>query len=68
MDGIIRLTPERVSGIASLGGTILGTTNRGDPFRMPVKNAAGDVGIRDVSERIMTHFRRPGNGDRQGGE
>lgn len=30
-----RLTPERVKGILPLGGTILGTTNRGNPFAYP---------------------------------
>jgi 6-phosphofructokinase 1 len=59
-DEMTRLTPEKVAGIVSLGGTILGTTNKGDPFRMPVKNAAGDIEIRDVSGRIITNFRRLG--------
>ena len=35
--GLTRLTPERVSGITHLGGTILGTTNAGDPFKYPVR-------------------------------
>lgn len=60
IDEIIRLTPEKVAGIVSLGGTILGTTNKGDPFRLPVKNAAGEAEIRDVSGRILTNFRRLG--------
>ena len=34
--GIIPLTREAVRGIAHVGGTILGTTNRGDPFNCPV--------------------------------
>jgi ATP-dependent phosphofructokinase / diphosphate-dependent phosphofructokinase len=59
-DQITRLTPERVAGIVSLGGTILGTTNKGDPFGMPVKNAVGDVEIRDVSARILSNFKRLG--------
>lgn len=60
IDEIIRLTPEKVAGIVSLGGTILGTTNKGDPFRIPVTNAAGEVEIRDVSARIMSNFKRLG--------
>src|SRR5262245_61877152 len=32
-DGIYRLTRRSVRGITHLGGTILGTTNRGNPFR-----------------------------------
>ncbi len=59
-DEITRLTPEKVAGIVSLGGTILGTTNKGDPFHMPVKNAVGDVEFRDVSAKILTNFKRLG--------
>ena len=59
-DQITRLTPERVAGIVSLGGTILGTTNKGDPFRMAVKNTIGETEIRDVSQRILSNFRRLG--------
>jgi 6-phosphofructokinase 1 len=57
---ITRLTPERVANIASLGGTILGTTNRGDPFRLPVKLPDGEVRYDDLSERVVENFRRLG--------
>lgn len=57
-DEIIPLTPERVDGIASIGGTILGTTNKGNPFMMPVTNAAGEVELRDLSDRVMENFNR----------
>lgn len=57
-DEIIHLTPERVDGIASLGGTILGTTNKGNPFMFPVANAAGEFEQRDLSDRVMENFRR----------
>lgn len=57
-DEIIHLTPEKVDGIASQGGTILGTTNKGNPFMMPVANAAGEIEQRDVSDRVMENFRR----------
>ena len=40
-DGIMTLTPDKVRGITHLGGTILGTTNRGNPFRWVVKDADG---------------------------
>jgi 6-phosphofructokinase 1 len=59
-DEITRLTPEKVAGIVSLGGTILGTTNKGDPFAMAVKNAVGETEVRDVSARILSNFRRLG--------
>jgi 6-phosphofructokinase 1 len=32
-EGILSLGPREVKGITHLGGTILGTTNRGNPFR-----------------------------------
>jgi len=54
------LTPERVAGIVSLGGTILGTTNRGDPFRLPVRNASGQLEFHDVSDRVVANFKRLG--------
>ncbi len=31
--GLVELTIEKVKNIAQLGGTILGTTNRGNPFK-----------------------------------
>lgn len=42
-DGLVRLTRKSCSGIAHLGGTILGTTNRGDPLRYPVKQPDGTL-------------------------
>lgn len=57
-DEIINLTPEKVDGIASVGGTILGTTNKGNPFMMPICNAAGEWETRDLSGRVMDNFRR----------
>src|SRR5207247_6749105 len=47
-DGLIEpgrsrvLKPRDVTGILRLGGTILGTTNRGDPFAYPVNTSEGD--------------------------
>ncbi len=40
---LMRLSPDAVHGIAHLGGTILGSTNRGNPLRYPVQGAAGMV-------------------------
>jgi len=57
---IRRLTPERVAGIASLGGTILGTTNRGNPFRFPVRNADGTFTEQDISDQLVKNFREFG--------
>ena len=58
-DGLIypertrRLTLRDVTGILRLGGTILGTTNRGDPFAYPLKTDEGPV---DYSDRCCENF------------
>lgn len=57
-DEIIRLDPEKVSHISNLGGTILGTTNKGNPFKMPIPNIAGEIEIRDVSDKVVENFKR----------
>jgi phosphofructokinase-like protein len=56
VSGIIPLTREAVRGIAHMGGTILGTTNRGDPFNCPVLEN-GKYVPKDVSARIIERFR-----------
>jgi len=57
-DEIFPLTHEKVWRISSLGGTILGTTNRGNPFEMPITNMAGETEIRDVSDKVVENFKR----------
>ena len=60
LDELVRLTPRDVAEITSTGGTILGSTNKGNPFAMPVENIAGEIQIRDVSDRVMKNFLRMG--------
>lgn len=55
---IVHLTPEKVRNIANIGGTIIGTTNKGNPFEMPITNMAGETEIRDVSDKVIENFRR----------
>jgi ATP-dependent phosphofructokinase / diphosphate-dependent phosphofructokinase len=51
-DGIVPLDRNAVRGITHLGGSILGTANRGDPFNYPLKS--GDrVVSSDVSDRVI---------------
>ncbi len=57
-DEIIHLTPEKVDGIASVGGTILGTTNKGNPFMMQVCNAIGKCEQLDLSDKVLDNFKR----------
>jgi len=49
------LTPRDVTGILRLGGTILGTTNRGNPFDYPADGPGGHV---DYSDRVIETFAR----------
>jgi 6-phosphofructokinase 1 len=50
------LTPLDVAGIINVGGTILGTSNRGDPFHYPM-GAAPNLRIVDASQRVIEHYR-----------
>ena len=62
-DGLIEpgrsrtLTPRDVTGILRLGGTVLGTTNRGNPFAYPVTTSDG---TRDYSDRVIEMFHKMG--------
>jgi phosphofructokinase-like protein len=42
-----------VRGILPRGGTILGTTNRANPFAYPVREGNGQATIRDVSSEVL---------------
>lgn len=54
--GVFPLTFETVRGITHLGGTILGSTNRGDPFQYPVRR--GDRWVpEDVSGRVISRLK-----------
>lgn len=56
-DRVRELSYDDVSGILTQGGTILGTSNRADPFRYP----AGKVGAtRDLSDRAVRNARHRG--------
>src|SRR5688572_18894955 len=46
VDNLVR---DSVRGILTKGGTILGTTNRGNPFQYPMKNADGSTTMVDRS-------------------
>lgn len=56
-DTIVRLDSDSVRGITHLGGTILGTTNRGNPFAYPIETSGGTV---DYSQRVIEMFHRLG--------
>src|ERR1700676_5018664 len=50
-DRLRMLTPRDVTGILRLGGTILGTTNRVNPFACPVPSSHETT---DRSDRVIT--------------
>jgi 6-phosphofructokinase 1 len=58
-DGLIepdrwrRLVPKDVTGILRVGGTILGTTNRGNPFLYPIETSGG---TKDYSARCVEMY------------
>ncbi|RMH18497.1 MAG: ATP-dependent 6-phosphofructokinase [Acidobacteria bacterium] len=57
---IRRLDRRAVRGIAHLGGTILGTTNKGHPFEYPVAGAGGKTRLVDRSGEVMASYRELG--------
>ena len=64
-DGLIwpeksfELTLDRVSGILPRGGTILGTTNRGNPFQYKTEEDGQEV-VRDISDQVIANSRKLG--------
>ncbi|MDW7680012.1 MAG: 6-phosphofructokinase, partial [bacterium] len=49
----------KVSGIITVGGTILGTTNRFDPFNYPILES-GEYVFRDRSDQVKRNFEKLG--------
>lgn len=54
--GVVHLTRDTVRGIAHQGGTILGTTNKGDPFHCPTRQPDGTVAEADRSDDVVAYF------------
>ncbi len=59
-DRLVPLDAAAVRGITHLGGTILGTTNRGDPFKWTDRLPDGTVVERDRSDEAVAAFRAAG--------
>lgn len=53
----IQLDAKAVRGITLLGGTILGTANRGNPFEMPCQKDDGSWETKDVSDHLVKTFK-----------
>jgi len=56
--GVFKLTRDKVKGIAHLGGTILGTTNKGNPLQFPMKMPDGTIKEVDRTGEILEFFGR----------
>jgi ATP-dependent phosphofructokinase / diphosphate-dependent phosphofructokinase len=59
-DDVVSLTRESVRGIAHMGGTILRTTNRGNPFKWPRKKSDGTFEEVDRSDEMIANARQLG--------
>lgn len=57
---VIPMTASTVRGIAHLGGTILRTTNRGNPFSYPVLQPDGSYVEADRSDELIENSRKLG--------
>jgi phosphofructokinase-like protein len=66
-DGFLGLVEKRVvplhwgkvSGILTQGGTILGTNNRANPFKWPVKKK-GNIEFENISDQVVAYIRKLG--------
>jgi 6-phosphofructokinase 1 len=59
-DEVVPLTRESVRGIAHVGGTILRSTNRGNPFSYPILQPDGTYTHIDRSDELMRNARNFG--------
>jgi 6-phosphofructokinase 1 len=59
-NGVLQLGPGAVRGITHLGGTILGTTNRGNPFRYVMRDPNGQQYELDRSNDLVAAFQASG--------
>ncbi|WP_020653146.1 6-phosphofructokinase [Massilia niastensis] len=59
-DPVPRLSADAVHGIGHLGGTILGSTNRGNPMRYPVRRSDGSLAEEDRSDELAALCRQCG--------
>ena len=58
--GLVHLTRASVAGITHLGGTMLGTTNRGNPLRFPTPRPDGTVAEVDRCDELVRRFGEEG--------
>jgi ATP-dependent phosphofructokinase / diphosphate-dependent phosphofructokinase len=54
---LVKLKPHSVRGILPKGGSILGCSNRANPFAYPARDSRGREHFSDVSERVIENIR-----------
>ena len=57
---IIKLTKKKVGGIHVKGGTILKTTNKGNPLEFPIQNKDGSYTYKDISSSLIKKIKKLG--------
>lgn len=57
---IVRLTPEDVWDITNIGGTILGTAIKGNPFEYIETRPDGTIIEKDISDMVVSNFKELG--------
>ena len=62
-DGLIfdrhqELSTSNTRNILSLGGTIIGTTNKGNPFEYRERDEHGNIQVRDYSNKAIENFKK----------
>ena len=60
LNNYLNLDKGAVSGILSLGGTVLGTSNRADPFNFPILQKEGEYIYLDRSADLLANYERLG--------
>ncbi len=55
---IVRLSSNEVGGIHVKGGTIIKTTNKGNPLAYPVKNDHGEIEMKDISGTLVEKIKK----------
>ncbi|HOI41400.1 MAG TPA: ATP-dependent 6-phosphofructokinase [Elusimicrobiales bacterium] len=58
--GLIPMNRRSVRGITHLGGTILGTTNKGNPTKYPTMGPDGKMYEKDRTDELVASFRKNG--------
>ncbi len=56
----VELTPRMVGALISRGGTVLGSSNRANPFAYPCKAPGGGEEVRDVSDECVANMQALG--------